>query len=68
MKAKSLVLFVVALQLLGPIVNAQRVTDKLTRGLVAIPQGDKTGQDDRYGMSGKGIFVSWRKLPKSRRR
>lgn len=44
-------------------VNAQRVTDKLTRGLVAIPQGDKTGQDSRYGYSGTGIFVSWRKLP-----
>ena len=42
---------------------AQRITDKLTRGIVAIPQGDKTGQDDRYGISGKGIFVSWRKLP-----
>ncbi|MBQ8462642.1 MAG: carbohydrate-binding protein [Prevotella sp.] len=44
-------------------VQAQRVTDKLTRGLVAIPQGDKTGQDNRYGMSGSGIFVSWRILP-----
>ena len=43
--------------------GAQRVTDKLPRGLVAIPQGDKTGQDERYGMSGSGIFVSWRKLP-----
>ena len=43
--------------------SAQRVTDKLTRGLVAIPQGDKTGQDERYGVSGTGIFVSWRKLP-----
>lgn len=43
--------------------SAQRVTDKLPRGLVAIPQGDKTGQDSRYGMSGSGIFVSWRKLP-----
>lgn len=43
--------------------QAQRVTDKLTRGLIAIPQGDKTGQDDRYGMSGTGIFVSWRILP-----
>ena len=43
--------------------DAQRVTDRLTRGLVAIPQGDKTGQDSNYGMSGSGIFVSWRKLP-----
>ncbi|MBR1881217.1 MAG: carbohydrate-binding protein [Prevotella sp.] len=43
--------------------QAQRVTDKLTRGLVAIPQGDKTGQDERYGISGSGIFVSWRILP-----
>ena len=43
--------------------SAQRVTDQLTRGLVAIPQGDKTGQDSRYGMSGTGIFVSWRILP-----
>ena len=43
--------------------QAQRVTDKLTRGLVAIPQGDKTGQDDRYGVSGSGIFVTWRILP-----
>ena len=42
--------------------QAQRVADKLTRGLVAIPQGDKTGQDDRYGVSGVGMFVSWRKL------
>ena len=44
-------------------VNAQRVTDKLTRGLIAVPQGDKTGQDSRYGISGSGIFVSWRILP-----
>ena len=44
-------------------VQAQRVTDRLTRGLVAIPQGDKTGQDSNYGMSGSGIFVCWRKLP-----
>ena len=43
--------------------HAQRVIDKLGRGLVAIPQGDKTGQDDRYGTSGTGIFVSWRILP-----
>lgn len=43
--------------------GAQRYTDKLNRGLVAIPQGDKTGQDSRYGVSGSGIFVSWRILP-----
>ena len=43
--------------------SAQRVTDKLTRGIVAVPQGDKTGQDSRYGMSGTGVFVSWRILP-----
>ena len=42
---------------------AQRVTDQLSRGLIAIPQGDKTGQDGRYGVSGSGIFVSWRILP-----
>ena len=43
--------------------HAQRIADNLSRGLVAIPQGDKTGQDDRYGVSGTGIFVSWRILP-----
>ncbi len=43
--------------------SAQRVIDKLDRGLVAVPQGDKTGQDERYGMAGSGIFVSWRILP-----
>ena len=43
-------------------VQAQRVTDHLERGLVAVPQGDKTGQDSRYGTSGTGIFVTWRKL------
>ena len=42
--------------------QAQRVADKLSRGLVAIPQGDKTGQDSRYGTTGTGNFVSWRKL------
>lgn len=42
--------------------SAQRFTDHLNRGLVAIPQGDKTGQDATYGMTGSGIFVSWRKL------
>lgn len=43
--------------------SAQRVIDKLDRGLVAVPQGDKTGQDSRFGMTGSGIFVSWRILP-----
>ena len=43
--------------------HAQRVADCLSRGLVAVPQGDKTGQDERYGVSGTGIFVSWRILP-----
>ena len=43
--------------------QAQRVTDKLNRGLVAIPQGDKDGQDERYGTTGSGIFVTWRILP-----
>ena len=43
--------------------SAQRVTDKLNRGLVAIPQGDKTGQDSRYGTTGTGIFLTWRILP-----
>jgi len=58
---KMLLLALMALISVG--IQAQRVTDKLTRGLIAIPQGDKTGQDDRYGMSGTGIFVSWRILP-----
>ena len=58
-------LFIAALVCLlsAGVAHAQRFTDKLTRGLVAIPQGDKTGQDDRYGVSGSGIYVSWRKLP-----
>ena len=34
--------------------HAQRIADNLTRGLVAIPQGDKTGQDD---------LVAQRRLP-----
>ena len=63
MKAKSLMMLVVALLLVCGAANAQRYTDKLTRGLVAIPQGDKDGQDGSYGMSGTGIFVSWRILP-----
>lgn len=61
MKKLFLLTVLCGLTLLGA--NAQRVTDKLDRGLVAIPQGDKTGQDERYGMSGSGIFVSWRILP-----
>lgn len=42
--------------------QAQRVIDRLDRGLVAIPMGDKTGVGE-YGPSGQGMFVSWRKLP-----
>lgn len=63
MNMKKLLLLTVlcGLTLLG--VNAQRVTDNLNRGLVAIPQGDKTGQNASYGLSGSGIFVSWRILP-----
>ena len=60
---KKLFLLAMAGLLSTSAVQAQRVTDKLTRGLVAIPQGDKTGQDDLYGITGSGIFVSWRKLP-----
>ena len=57
-------LFLLALMgLMTASVSAQRFTDKLDRGLVAIPQGDKTGQDKNYGTSGSGIFVSWRVLP-----
>lgn len=43
--------------------GAQRVTDKLTRGLVAIPSNDKDGVDGVYGTYSAGMFVSWRKLP-----
>lgn len=60
MKRTLIVLF---LACLTGVSYAQRVVDKLNRGLVAVPQGDKIGQDDRYGMSGTGIFVSWRILP-----
>ena len=60
---KKLFLLTVLCGLTLLVANAQRVTDNLNRGLVAIPQGDKTGQDERYGMSGSGIFVSWRILP-----
>ena len=60
---KKLLLLVLMAGMASVGAHAQRVTDKLTRGLVAVPQGDKTGQDDRYGMTGSGMFVSWRKLP-----
>lgn len=43
--------------------GAQRVTDKLTRGLVAIPSSDQDGVDKNYGTYSAGMFVSWRKLP-----
>ena len=43
--------------------QAQRVADKLTRGLVAIPQSNTDGVDASYVPSGVGIFVSWRILP-----
>ena len=56
-------LIIMLLACLTGVSYAQRVVDKLNRGLVAVPQGDKIGQDDRYGMSGTGIFVSWRILP-----
>ena len=59
---KRLLLFAICALCAVSAAHAQRVTDQLNRGLVAIPQGDKTGQDDRYGVSGSGIFVSWRKL------
>ena len=59
---KFFLLALAALLSLGT-AQAQRVTDKLTRGLVAIPQGDKTGQDNRFGITGTGVFVSWRILP-----
>lgn len=58
---KTLLLVLIGMMALST--QAQRVTDRLTRGMVAIPQGDKAGQDSRYGMSGTGIFVSWRILP-----
>ncbi len=57
------ILFTLLLTCLTGMSYAQRITDKLDRGLVAIPQGDKTGQDSRYGITGTGIFVSWRILP-----
>ena len=58
---KWLVLALLGLVCVG--VQAQRVADQLNRGLVAIPQGDKTGQDERYGTTGSGMFITWRILP-----
>ena len=63
MKFKKYLLASAVLALFSTSVTAQRVTDQLSRGLVAIPQGDKTGQDSRYGTTGSGIFVTWRILP-----
>jgi len=63
MVMKKLLLLALMMGLTAVNMQAQRFTDQLTRGLVAIPQGDKTGQDNRYGFSGSGIFVSWRILP-----
>ena len=62
MMKKTLLIGLLGLLTAGS-VQAQRVTDKLNRGLVAIPQGDKDGQDANYGTSGSGIFVTWRILP-----
>lgn len=64
MKKTMYLLTFALLMLFGLSASAQRVTDHLNRGLIAIPQGDKTGQDSRYGYDGTGIFVSWRILPK----
>ena len=63
MKKTKYLLAMAVLMLFSNSVAAQRVTDQLSRGLVAIPQGDKTGQDSRYGTTGSGIFVTWRILP-----
>ena len=62
MEKTKYLLTMAVLMLFGISATAQRVTDKLDRGLVAIPQGDKTGQDSRYGTDGTGIFVTWRIL------
>ncbi len=57
-------LLMVALGLLTAAgVQAQRVIDKLNRGLVATPKGDMTGVDKNYVPSGSGNFVQWRILP-----
>lgn len=58
---KFILLALMGLMTVG--VSAQRFTDRLDRGLVAVPQGDKTGQDKSYGTTGSGMFVSWRVLP-----
>jgi autotransporter-associated beta strand protein len=62
MMKKTIILFVLGIFMAAGM-QAQRVIDRLNRGLVAIPQGDKDGQDTRYGTSGSGIFVQWRILP-----
>ena len=62
MEKTKYLLTMAVLMLFGISATAQRVTDQLSRGLVAIPQGDKTGQDSRYGTDGTGIFVTWRIL------
>ena len=61
MKIRCIILLIATLLAGGA--YAQRHIDKLDRGLVAIPQGDKTGVDKNYGPSGSGMFVSWRVLP-----
>ena len=38
--------------------QAQRFTDKLTRGLVAVPQGDKTGQDSMIRINAKDYGIT----------
>lgn len=62
MKLKHLFTFLL-LAAVSLTAGAQRVTDKLTRGLVAIPSNDKDGVDGSYGTYSAGMFVSWRKLP-----
>lgn len=62
MKSRKL-LTILLLAAVSLTAGAQRVTDKLTRGLVAIPSNDKDGVDGSYGYYSAGMFVSWRKLP-----
>lgn len=62
MKSRKL-LTILLLAAVSLTAGAQRVTDKLTRGLVAIPSNDKDGVDGSYGTYSAGMFVSWRKLP-----
>ena len=62
MKSRKL-LTILLLAAVSLTAGAQRVTDKLTRGLVAIPSNDKDGVDGVYGTYSAGMFVSWRKLP-----